>query len=219
MVEQTTQYTLLGSRLNTDYVPGTNTKTNSSGEAESQTKNIILSFDVVTKFSNDLSGDLTKYPVSQGSDVTDHITIRNRKFSLTGIVSNTPFETHHGEYMSNYGTGSNRVREAINMLKDIFENKRLFSLYSEYEKIDNCVLTGLKFDQEGQEAVEFELSVEQARLAFAKQVTLNVSGKTKKSVSSNTNGGGSTKSALSQQEQGSYVKKKEVIIKDLNKGA
>ncbi|QFG76723.1 hypothetical protein DMB90_11820 [Raoultella planticola] len=88
----------------------------------------------------------------------------------------------------------------------------MFTLYSEFQKIDNCIITGIDFDQESQEAINFKISIEQTRLAFAKQVTLNVSKSTKKSVASNTNGGGSTKAEASNSELSGYTQKRNKAI-------
>lgn len=188
----TVTYLFLASRLFTAKEGG-NIKTDEQGNKTQSDQQKIIALDVTTKFNTKWEGDLTKYPVSQGSDITDHITIRNNKFTLEGVISNTPFELHDGEYFSTYGTGTQRTKAAVDYLEEFFKNKTLFTLYSEFQKIDNCIITGIEFDQEAQEAINFKIAIEQTRLAFAKQVTLNVSKSTKKSVASNTNSGGSAK--------------------------
>ncbi|MCF6660259.1 phage baseplate protein [Raoultella ornithinolytica] len=213
----TVTYLFLASRL-FSAKEGGNVKTDESGAKTQSDQQKIISLDVTTKFNTKWEGDLTKYPVSQGSDITDHITIRNNKFSLEGVISNTPFELHDGEYFSAYGTGTQRTKAAVNYLEEFFKNKTLFTLYSEFQKIDNCIITGIEFDQEAQEAINFKISIEQTRLAFAKQVTLNVSKSTKKSVASNTNSGGSAKSEASNSELSGYKNKKAASNKRLNGG-
>lgn len=208
----TVTYLFLASRLFTTKEGG-NIKTDQSGQKTQSDQQKIIALDVTTKFNTKWEGDLTKYPVSQGSDVTDHITIRNNKFQLEGVISNTPFETHNGEYFSTYGTGTPRTRTAVEFLNDFFNNKQIFTLYSEFQKIDNCLITGIDFDQEAHEAITFKISIEQLRLAFAKQVVLNVSKGTKKSTASNTNGGGSTKADLTVQEKDRYKQQRDEQIR------
>jgi len=208
----TVTYLFLASRLFTAKEGGT-VKTDESGAKTQSDQQKIIALDVTTKFNTKWEGDLTKYPVSQGSDITDHITIRNNKFTLEGVISNTPFETHEGEYFSTYGTGTQRTKAAVDYLEEFFKNKTLFTLYSEFQKIDNCIVTGIEFDQEAQEAINFKISIEQTRLAFAKQVTLNVSKSTKKSVAANTNSGGSAKSEAAVAQQDKYKTERDKAIK------
>lgn len=208
----TVTYLFLASRL-FSAKEGGNVKTDESGAKTQSDQQKIISLDVTTKFNTKWEGDLTKYPVSQGSDITDHITIRNNKFSLEGVISNTPFELHQEEYFSTYGTGTQRTKAAVEYLNEFFTNKTIFTLYSEFQKIDNCLITGIDFDQEAQEAINFKISIEQLRLSFAKQVTLNVSKSTKKSVAANTNGGGSTKAEAAVAGQSKYKAERDAAIK------
>lgn len=208
----TVTYLFLASRLFTTK-EGSNVKTDESGDKTQDDQQKVISLDVTTKFNTKWEGNLTKYPVSQGSEITDHITIRNNKFQLEGVISNTPFENHVGEYFSDYGTGSPRTRTVVDFLNEFFKAKQIFTLYSEFQKIDNCLITDINFDQDGQEAIIFKISIEQLRLAVAKQVVLNVSKGTKKNVASNTNGGGSTKAEMTTQDKNKYVEQRNAEIK------
>lgn len=153
----------------------------------------IVALDVTTKFSNTWEGNVSSYPISSGADITDHISIRNNKYVLEGVVSDTPIEIHKNEYYGDGGTGADRIFAAIEMLEYMFKNRVLFTLFSEYQQIDNAVITGVSFEQTAQYAVNITIQMEQVRFAYAKTVNLNVKPATKKKVASNQNGGGSTK--------------------------
>jgi len=185
-------YLFLASRLYPFGLSG-EVKTDDKGQLVKSDDQQIMSLDVTTRFTNDWSGEVTRYPVSQGSEITDHITIRNSKFTLEGMISDMPFEKHPAEFFGSYGTGSYRAMAAVETFQQMFEEKVVFTLFSEYQQIDNCVITSVNFEQSGEYAVHFAIGIEQLRFAYAKTVTLNVSSATKKKTGSNKNGGGTTK--------------------------
>lgn len=169
----------------------------------------IVALDIATKFSNNWEGNVSSYPLSAGSDITDNISIRNNKYTLEGVVSDTPIEIHKNEYYGQGGTGADRIRAAIEMLDYMFQNRVIFTLFSEYQQIDNAVITGVNFDYIGQDAINLTVQMEQVRFAYAKSVKLNVSPATKKKVASNQNGGGATKV---QEAQDTYKKNRDAEI-------
>lgn len=199
MADNTTKYVLVASRLSPSAPTGnsnTEVKSNTDGTTSSREEKMIFAFDVTTRMDTNYSADLSKYPVSSGSEISDHITIRNKKFTVNGVVSNTPFERHPGEVLAEYGTGDDRLSPAFAFLDQCISMRTPMTLYTEFEKVDNVVITGLQFSNESQEAVEFRLDLEQVRFAYARTVQLNVKSGTKKKIDSNKNGGGTTKNQV-----------------------
>jgi hypothetical protein len=47
----------------------------------------FIYFDVVTKFSKQLSGRVTAHPLDAGANITDHYISENLKFSIAGVIS------------------------------------------------------------------------------------------------------------------------------------
>lgn len=190
--ESTVTYVFLASRL---YPFGLSdaVKTDEKGQLTKTDGKQIMALDVTTRFSNSWEGDLTKYPISSGSEITDHISIRNNKYTLEGVISDTPFEKHDSEFFGGYPTGSYRAMAAVETLEKMFKDKKTFTLFSEYQQIDNAIITSIKFEQEGALSVRFTMEMEQVRFAYAKTVNLKVSASTKKTVAPNQNGGGSSK--------------------------
>ncbi len=188
---------------------------NNDPEIKAKKNQEIVALDVTTSFSNSWEGNLTSYPVSAGSEISDHITIRNNKYVLEGIVSDTPIEVHKNESIGQLGTGYNRTYAALDMIKEMYTNKVIFTLFSEYQRIDNCVITGVSFDQSADFSIRFKITMEQVRLAYAKTVSLNVKASTKKKTDSNKNGGGTTKN---QADTDQYRRNREEAIKRNNAG-
>jgi len=168
-------------------------ETNKEGEILARDTQILISLDVTTSLKTSWSGDVSKYPVSSGSEISDHVSIRNNTYTLEGIISDTPVEGHKNELFGQQGTNHYRIISSIDALKALYEAKKTFTFFSEYQKIDNVVITKVDFDQTGQMAVAFSIEFEQVRFAYAKSVTLNVKKSTKKTVASNKNGGGAAK--------------------------
>lgn len=195
--ESKVTYVFLASRLFPFNKEGSIT-TDKNGNLTANEETLLLSLDVTTRFRNRWEGDLSKYPVSAGSEITDNMSIKNKKFTLVGVISDTPFERRPGEFFGKYGTGYPRASRAVEALDVMFRNKLLFTLYSEYEKIDNCIITSVDFEQRSEDAVVFSIEIEQLRFAYAKSVMLNVKKSVNKTTASNKNGGGSTKQSADQ---------------------
>lgn len=47
----------------------------------------FIYFDVVTKYSKQLSGKVTSHPLDAGANITDHYISENPKFSIVGVIS------------------------------------------------------------------------------------------------------------------------------------
>lgn len=193
--KETTTYIFLASRKYPITSPNNGSEQKEDGTPLNETKKgrEIIALDVTTSFTNSWEADLTKYPVSSGSEISDHLSIRNNKYTLKGIVSDTPIEPHTGEYLGQLGTGGARIIAAIEVLQKMFKERVPFTLFSEFQKIENVVITKVDFDQAPENAIAFSIQFEEVRFAYAKTVSLNVKASKKKSVASNTNGGSSAK--------------------------
>ncbi|WP_413791220.1 MULTISPECIES: phage baseplate protein [unclassified Pseudomonas] len=51
----------------------------------------ILWFDAITALSEQYSASVTKHPMSSGASYTDHTTVDNLKFSMSGVLSDADF--------------------------------------------------------------------------------------------------------------------------------
>lgn len=53
---------------------------------------LICVFDCVTSENPTYSADITQHPVESGTEVTDHIQLRNGSLKIVGTISNTPID-------------------------------------------------------------------------------------------------------------------------------
>lgn len=194
--ESTITYVFLASRLY-PFALSDAVSTDAQGQITKTEDRQLISLDVTTRLSNNWQGELSKYSITKGSEITDHLSIQNNKYTLEGYISDTPFEQHQAEFLSPERSGEFRAMNAIETLEKIFKEKSIFTLFSEYQQIDNAVITSIRFEQTSEMGILFTIDMEQVRFSYAETVSLNVSKSTKKSVASNKNGGGSTKSEAS----------------------
>lgn len=185
-------YLFLGSR-SYPFKDDSTVETDKEGKVVAKDTRVLISLDVTTSLRTSWNADVSKYPVSSGSEISDHLSIRNNTYTLEGIISDTPVQLYKNELFSQQGPDKYRIISSIDALKSLYEARRTFTFFSEYQKIDNVVITKVDFAQEGAMAVSFTIEFEQVRFAYAKSVSLNVKKSTKKTVASNKNGGGASK--------------------------
>lgn len=58
----------------------------------------VTAFDVVLSERSEFTATATEHPVEAGSDVTDHVRDKLTRFTVTGVVSNTPIKDVNGNY-------------------------------------------------------------------------------------------------------------------------
>ncbi|MFH3077049.1 phage baseplate protein [Klebsiella sp. KE9038] len=153
---------------------------NSSSDSYIQ-KYSAISFDAVTDLGVRRRANVTSYPVEKESDVSDHIQITNDKFTLSGIISETPLALREDE-ISAAGINGTRISQAISYLNKVFEAKQTISLITRDQVLDSVVLTNIEYNYTSEDAMKFDLSFERVRLVSSKTVDL-IATKTKSSSS------------------------------------
>lgn len=173
-----------------------------AGELGSQYLNAkALTFDSVTTTDVHMNADLTSYPVESGVYISDHIQIKNKEFSIDGVITNTPMRKYRDLLYST--PVENRVKMAINYLTLIHENRLPLTFVTEHLAFENVVLKNINYSYQTEDALVFQLDFEQVRIAEKKAVRVDI---TQKKTASNQATGG--------------TKKKQAVIKtdsDLNK--
>lgn len=144
-----------------------------------------LIFDAVTNVSVDLTNTVTSHPIESNTDITDHVYQHNDKFEVTGVVTNTPIQAYTGNIVQ-YGDGVQRTKIAVDFLRSLKESRNIFTLVTEFEIFDDCIITSLRYNINAQEADQlvFTMGVERVRLVPSQTVTLE----TEPPVSSTANG-------------------------------
>lgn len=168
-----------------------------------------LSFDSVPQIGIKRRADVSSYAIESGSEVSDHIQIKNDQINISGWITESPIELR-GDIISSAGANGTRVKQAIDWLNTTFEARQTISLVTRDAVLENIVLTSISYSyDDALDAMKFDLEFEKVRLVSSKEVdviatktksTRNV-GKTvkTKAPTSNTPKKDSTVSNLSSQ--------------------
>ncbi|HAW8048637.1 TPA: hypothetical protein JLP13_001771 [Escherichia coli] len=122
-----------------------------------------LSFDSVDETTVKRSADVTSYAVESGSEVSDHIQIRNNKFTLKGRISESVLKLNP-DMLKSAGLNGNRRMMMVEYLSNLMDSRQPFMLVTEHKNFDAVVLTGLSWTEEACESLVFDLDFEQIRL-------------------------------------------------------
>ncbi|MFD3231709.1 phage baseplate protein [Rahnella aceris] len=160
-----------------------------------------LTFDSVNSTTITKSAEVSSYAVESGSMISDHVQIKNNKFSIDGVITNTPIKKYQDMLYST--VSDSRVAMAITYLDQIFNAREPISFITEHEAFENVVLTGISYQYKGEDAIIFTLDFEQIRLAEKKAVRVDI---TAKKTASNKATGGTKKVALKETELPASVK-------------
>ncbi|WP_375703977.1 phage baseplate protein, partial [Escherichia coli] len=89
-----------------------------------------LSFDSVESTKVSRNADVTSYAVESGSEVSDHVQIRNNKFTLQGRISETVLKLNP-DMIKNAGINGNRRMLMLEYLNQLMDSRQPFLLVTE----------------------------------------------------------------------------------------
>ncbi|MDD1876039.1 hypothetical protein M1K49_06665 [Klebsiella pneumoniae] len=129
-----------------------------------------ISFDSVPQIGVKRKADVSSYAIESGSEVSDHIQIKNDTITLSGWITESPLELR-GDIISSSGANGTRVKQAIDWLNTTFEARQTISLVTRDAVLESVVLTGVSYDyDDALDAMKFDLSFEKIRLVSSKEV-------------------------------------------------
>lgn len=129
-----------------------------------------LSFDSVPQIGIKRRADVSSYAIESGSEVSDHIQIKNDTITLSGWITESPIELR-GDIISSAGANGTRVKQAIDWLNATFEARQTISLVTRDSVLESVVLTGVSYNyDDALDAMKFDLSFEKIRLVSSKTV-------------------------------------------------
>ncbi|HCQ3827156.1 TPA: hypothetical protein OKD82_004647 [Escherichia coli] len=134
-----------------------------SGANAAYTDHQALSFDAVESTKIRRNADVTSYAVQDGAMVSDHIQIKNNKFSLQGRVSETVLKLNP-DMLKSAGINGNRRMLMLEYLNQVMDSRQPFMLVTEHKNYENVVLVGLDYEEEASESLLLNLEFEQIRL-------------------------------------------------------
>lgn len=128
-----------------------------------------LSFDSVPQIGVKRKADVSSYAIESGSEVSDHIQIKNDSINISGWITESPIELR-GDIISSAANGT-RVKQAIDWLNTTFNARQTISLVTRDAVLENVVLTGVSYNyDDALDAMQFDLSFERVRLVSSKTV-------------------------------------------------
>lgn len=128
-----------------------------------------LSFDASPSIKRTRNAEVTSYAVESGQDVSDHIQIKNDKFSVEAYITETPLELR-GDEISAAGVNGGRIKAAIDYLDQVFENRQTITFITRDHIYDSVVLTGIDYSYTDEDCMKFSLSFEKVRLVTSATV-------------------------------------------------
>ncbi len=141
----------------------------------------IFEFDAVISTDFDISVSKTAYPIEVGANVTDHTIVNPKRYSITGVVSNTPIKTTaigiaagmtaglsgsgvvalSAGYLA--GSRETRAASALETLVRLTENRTVFDVDSGDIQLKNMIITELsrRQDASNENALVFVAQLEE----------------------------------------------------------
>lgn len=104
-----------------------------------------LQIDATLTQQHSKSVELTKYPVEDGTSVSDHAIRKPDAYRLDGIITNTPVVT--AEEMSN-GINDRRAETARDILEGIVAARKPVTIDAGSRVLDNMVMTSLEIPRD-----------------------------------------------------------------------
>lgn len=151
--------------------------------------------DCTVSISHDFSNSVTEHPVETGVSFSDHIQVKNNRFTVSGIFGQYGLNDYQADTLSR---GLERIQQAYKFLRRLRDERLTFTLVSKYETYSDCVIESLTLpvSVESSNSLYFDMNVVQIRKANTESVNLvislnpaTVANSKKDSASSTTNGG------------------------------
>lgn len=157
----------------------------------------VLIVDCTTAGEITQSADIAEHPIEDGSTISDHVTVKPKMFSMTGLISNHPIiagsagttevslvsapafgvnsflvEGTSGDDVSD----ENRMYSAYGMLSEMLSLKRLCRIVSDLEVMENMVCQSASFPRDALTAttLKFSLTFKQVKIVSAEYVDTQI---------------------------------------------
>lgn len=130
-----------------------------------------LFFDAVHNFVPTFTSRLTKYAISDKSEITNHITKENVSISMQATVTQTPTTTYQGN-LAGYSDFKTRAKDAYDILHSWWNNKTDLFIDEGNRQYSRMQITNLQAYEEGYDSIKFDIMLEQARRVGYQRVTL-----------------------------------------------
>jgi hypothetical protein len=151
--------------------------------------------DCTVSISHDFSNTVTEHPVETGVSFSDHIQLKNNRFTVSGIFGQYGLNDYQADTLSR---GLDRIQQAYKFLRRLRDERLTFTLVSKYDTYYDCVVESLNLpvSAESSNSLYFDMQVVQIRTAATESINLvsvaKVIDNKKDSASTTVNGGKTT---------------------------
>lgn len=178
--------------------------------------------DSTVSITHDFSNSVTENPVEDGVSFSDHVQVKNNRFTVNGVFGAFSVNNYAADTLSQ---DKERIKEAYAFLTNLRNNRTVFTLVSMYDVYENCVIESLSIpvNAESSSSLYFDMTLVQIRKASVQSTSLvrveNVIAAKKDDAASTSNGGKNSSSRVSAlQSVEDYINEsKKAIGSDSNK--
>lgn len=128
-------------------------------------------FDAVHSFTPTFASRMTKYTISDKSDITNHMVKENIAISMSATVTATPVIKYDGNLVG-YTDFNERPKEALNLLYSWWNSNTDLFIDEGNRQYSRMNITNIQPREEGFDSITFDISFEQARRVGYQRVTL-----------------------------------------------
>lgn len=127
--------------------------------------------DATTSITPTFRSRVTRHPVDNKGQISDHVINENVVIEVKGQVTNAPVLSLSGNFINPDG---DRVQEAYTFLINLRNSREPITVVAELATYENCVLTSLSLPQNAQmaEALDITATFEQIRTATVERATI-----------------------------------------------
>jgi hypothetical protein len=147
-----------------------------------------VTVDAAVFIKHSISSSMTKNPVEEGAQVTDHVELNPQAISIQGVISDTPLDFNvlndivKGNFKNLGKSFSDGVKSSLNKssrsveqyqaLMELWKSRKPFQVITGLKVYDSMILTKLDVDQTSTtgQAIHFNADIEEIRIISSKAV-------------------------------------------------
>ncbi len=141
----------------------------------------LLIFDATIKETFHDTSVVTRQPVEQGVDITDHVRPEPSSISLDALITNSPLQDLNG-----FGPGADNAAAAYQLLLSLKNNATFLSISTAIRDYDNMLITSIDVDRDktAGQSLSVKLNLQSVLIVSSLQVPVpkKPAGTTKKQV-------------------------------------
>ncbi len=147
-----------------------------------------VTIDATVFMKHSISSSMTKNPVEEGAQITDHVELNSQAITIQGVISDTPLDFNilnsivKGNFKNVANNFSDGVKSSLNKssrsveqyqeLVKLWKSREPFKIITGLKVYDSMILTKLDVDQTASsgKALHFNAEIEEIRIVSSKAV-------------------------------------------------